>query len=44
MPEIKAYYIRHQGYDKSIKNLQKLQTWIYTNDIKEYKQLALSPW
>jgi AraC family transcriptional regulator len=42
MPEIKAYYIRHQGYDKSIKKTwQKLQTWIYTNDIKEYKQLAL---
>ena len=42
MPEIKAYYIRHQGYDKSIKQTwQKLQTWIYTNDIKEYKQIAL---
>ncbi len=42
MPEIKGYYIRHQGYDRSIKQTwQKLQTWIYTNDIKEYKQLAL---
>ncbi|MBY0540755.1 MAG: GyrI-like domain-containing protein [Arcobacteraceae bacterium] len=42
MPEIKGYYIRHQGYDKSIKKTwQKLQTWIYTNDIKEYKQMAL---
>jgi AraC family transcriptional regulator len=42
MPEIKAYYIRHQGYDKSIKKTwQKLQTWIYTNDIQEYKQMAL---
>lgn len=42
MPEMKGYYIRHQGYDKSIKKTwQKLQTWIYTNDIKEYKQLAL---
>ena len=42
MPEIKAYYIRHQGYDRTIKKTwQKLQTWIYTNDIKEYKQLAL---
>ena len=42
MPEIKGYYIRHQGYDKSIKQTwQKLQTWIYTNEIKEYKQLAL---
>ncbi len=42
MSEIKGYYIRHKGYDKSIKKTwQKLQTWIYTNDIKEYKQMAL---
>lgn len=42
MPEVKAYYIRHKGYDKSIKQTwQKLQTWLYTNDIKEYKQMAL---
>ncbi|MDZ7817875.1 MAG: GyrI-like domain-containing protein [Aliarcobacter sp.] len=42
MPEIKAYYIRHQGYDRTIKKTwAKLQTWIYTNDIKEYKQMAL---
>ncbi len=42
MPEMKGYYIRHKGYDKSIKKTwQKLQTWIYTNDIKEYKQIAL---
>jgi AraC family transcriptional regulator len=42
MPEIKGYYIRHQGYDVSIKKTwQKLQTWLYTNDIKEYKQMAL---
>jgi AraC family transcriptional regulator len=42
MPEIKGYYIRHQGYDLSIKKTwQKLQTWIYTNDIKDYKQMAL---
>jgi AraC family transcriptional regulator len=42
MPEMKGYYIRHQGYDKSIKQTwAKLQTWIYTNDIKSYKQMAL---
>ncbi|MGB5791768.1 AraC family transcriptional regulator [Poseidonibacter sp.] len=42
MPEIKGFYIRHQGYDKSIKKTwQKLQTWIYTNDITNYKQIAL---
>ncbi len=40
--EMKAYYIRHKGYDKSIKKTwAKLQTWIYTNEIKEYKQMAL---
>lgn len=42
MPEMKAYYIRHKGYDKSIKKTwQKLQTWIYTNEIKNYTQMAL---
>lgn len=42
MPEIKGYYIRHKGYDRTIKKTwQKFQTWIYTNDIKEYKQMAL---
>lgn len=42
MPQMKAYYIRHKGYDKSIKKTwTKLQTWIYTNEIKDYKQMAL---
>ena len=42
MPEMKVYYIRHKGYDKSIKKTwQKLQTWIYTNDVKTYTQMAL---
>ena len=42
MPQMRGYYIRHKGYDKSIKKTwAKLQTWIYTNDIKEYKQIAL---
>ena len=42
MPEMKGYYIRHKGYDKNIKQTwAKLQTWIYTNDIKNYKQMAL---
>ena len=32
---MKGYYIRHKGYDKNIKQTwAKLQTWIYTNDIK----------
>ncbi|OCL88677.1 Xylose operon regulatory protein [Aliarcobacter thereius] len=42
MPQMKGYYIRHDGYDKSIKQTwTKLQTWIYTNEIKNYKQIAL---
>ncbi len=41
-PEIKGFYIRHQGYNKSIKKTwQKLQTWIYTNEITKYQQIAL---
>ena len=42
MPQMRGYYIRHKGYDKSIKKTwAKLQTWIYTNDIKSNKQMAL---
>ncbi|MEM5558071.1 AraC family transcriptional regulator [Aliarcobacter cryaerophilus] len=42
MPQMRGYYIRHKGYDKSIKKTwAKLQTWIYTNEIKFYKQMAL---
>ena len=42
MPQMRGYYIRHKGYDKTIKQTwAKLQTWIYTNDIKSYKQMAL---
>jgi len=37
-----SYYIRHQGYDKSIKKTwQKLYTWILTNDLKNYQQIGL---
>ena len=40
--EIKAYYIRHQGYDKSIrKTWQKLQTWTLCNNITNFKQIGL---
>ena len=40
--DIKAYYIRHKGYDKSIKTVwQKLQAWCFSNDLKEYKQIAI---
>jgi len=42
MPQIEVHYIRHTGYDRNIKKTwQKLQTWVYSNDIKEYKQIAL---
>lgn len=42
MPLIEAYYIRHSGYNAQIKQTwQKLQTWIFSNNIKEYKQIAL---
>lgn len=42
MKEQKAYYIRHKGYDKSIKHTwAKLQTWIYTNEIQNFSQMAL---
>ncbi len=38
----RLYYIRQKGYSKksTIQTWQKLMTWIYTNDIKEYEQIA----
>ncbi len=42
MKELKAYYIRHHGYDKSIRvTWQKLQTWRLCNDIETYEQIGL---
>lgn len=42
MAKMRAYYIRHKGYNKSIKHTwQKLQTWLLCNHITEYKQLGL---
>jgi len=42
MPQINCFYIRHTGYDKSIKeSWQKLQTWILSNDITEFTQIGL---
>lgn len=42
MPTFESYYIRHKGYDSSIKQTwQKLQTWILGNDLVKYKQIAL---
>ncbi|ADG94460.1 transcriptional regulator, AraC family [Arcobacter nitrofigilis DSM 7299] len=42
MPKLRAYYIRHEGYDNSIKNIwQKLYTWTLTKNIKKYKQIGI---
>ena len=42
MQKLKAYYIRHEGYDESIKRTwQKLYTWVLTKGIKNYKQIGL---
>lgn len=42
MPPIEAYYIRHNGYNDEIRQTwQKIQTWMYSNNIKEYKHIAL---
>lgn len=38
----KIYYIRHKGYNQSIKNIwQKLQTWSLCNNIKSSKQIGV---
>lgn len=39
----KMYYIRNKGYVVSEAKIvwQKLQAWVYTNDIKEYEQVAI---
>jgi AraC family transcriptional regulator len=40
--EMKAYYIRHTGYDKSIKETwQKLYVWTLCNDITDFTQLGV---
>lgn len=42
MPSFKSFYIRNKGYNVNIKDTwQKLHTWVLTNDIKEYKEIAL---
>ncbi len=42
MPYYESFYIRNSGYNANIKeSWQKLQTWILSNDIKEYKEIAL---
>jgi len=42
MPDLHSYYIRHHGYDDSIKQTwQKLQTWTLSNNISDFQQIAL---
>lgn len=42
MPEMQVYYMRHQGYDRSIKETwQKLQTWILSNELCNVTQIGL---
>ena len=42
MPALKSFYIRNRGYNVNITNTwQKLYTWVLSNDIKYYKQIAL---
>lgn len=39
---IEAYYIRHRGYNDAIaQTWQKIQTWIYTNQLEAYEQISL---
>ena len=42
MPYFESFYIRNSGYNAKIKEAwQKLQTWVLSHDIKEYKEIAL---
>ncbi|WP_419769893.1 MAG: AraC family transcriptional regulator [Candidatus Marinarcus sp.] len=42
MPKMKGYYIRHKGYDKSIrKTWEKLNIWTLSNNIKHFQQMGL---
>ena len=42
MPEMQVYYIRHQGYDRSIKETwQKLQTWVLSNELSNVTQIGM---
>ncbi|MDH5465688.1 MAG: GyrI-like domain-containing protein [Thiovulaceae bacterium] len=42
MPQMESYYIRHQGYNDDIRQTwQKIQTWTYSNNIENFKHIAL---
>ena len=38
----KAYYIRHKGYNKKIRQTwQKLMAWVFTNEVEAYEQIGI---
>ncbi len=38
----KAYYIRHKGYNKKIRQTwQKMMAWVFTNEIEAYEQIGI---
>jgi len=42
MPDVDAYYIRHLGYNKTMKQTwQKIQAWTLSNNITDYEHIAL---
>lgn len=42
MPQIEAYYIRHNGYNDQVRRTwQKIQAWTYSKNIENYQQIAL---
>lgn len=42
MPQIEAYYIRHNGYNDQVRQTwQKMQLWTYGNNIEDHQQIAL---
>jgi len=42
MPEMRAYYIRHRGYEENIRiTWQKIQAWIFSHDTEAYTMISL---
>ena len=42
MPPMRAYYIRHRGYEENIRSTwQKIQAWIFSHDTESYTMISL---
>jgi len=42
MPQMRAYYIRHRGYEEKIRETwQKIHAWIFSHDIENYTMISL---